>query len=296
MDLKYLKLVKTIVEEGNISKSADRLFLSKSALSHQLREFEERYGMKVFIRSRNNWKLTREGEEIYELAKEVILRIDEGIRKIGSIQQGSQGLIRLSTECYSFYHALPGFIGRMNILYPEIEIQLKVEATHHPLPQLLSDELDICIMTEQPHSEEVVVHELFQDELFAVLSNEHVLADKDFLMPSDFTDQHLVIHSYPLETVSVYQNFLKPAQVEPVKITAIPLTEVSVQLVAANMGVACFPKWALKSLQLPESLTFVPLGEKGLKRQHYLAYQRKDEHKQYIGDFVDNLLEEPLWK
>ena len=113
MDLRYLKLVKAIVEEGNITRSADRLFLTKSALSHQLREFEERIGVKVFMRSRNNWNLTKEGKEIYILACEVIERIDAGMDKIANIQSGSRGTIKLSTACYSFYHGLPAFIRKM---------------------------------------------------------------------------------------------------------------------------------------------------------------------------------------
>jgi len=294
MDFRYLKLVKTIVEEGNITKSADRLFLTKSALSHQLREFEERIGVKVFIRSRNDWKLTREGEEIYAIAEEVIGRIEEGISKITNIQKGSRGSIKLGTECYSFYHGLPAFIKKMNLLYPDIEITLKIESKEPPISRLLSGDLDICIVTDRSENEKIRTYKLFEDELFAVVNREHELASKAYLLPDDFTNLHLIIHSFPMETVSVYQHFLKPHRTDVGKITAIPMTEVTLELLEANMGIACFSKWALKSLRLPETLKFISLGKNGVKRTHYLSVRSEDETKQYIRDFIENITEDTL--
>lgn len=273
MDLKYLKLVKTIVEEGNISKSASKLFLTQSALSHQLREFEERIGIKVFIRSRNDWNLTKEGQEIYDIACEVIGRIDEGMTKIAKIQTGSQGTIKLSTECYSFYHGLPAFIQKMSALYPKIDIILKIESKHSPISRLLSNELDICIVTNPSANDQILTYELFEDELFALVHCENELAQKEYLNPSDFSNQHLLIHSYPIETVSVYQHFLKPHHIDPSRITPIPMTEVTLELIESNMGIACYSRWALKSFKLPESLKFIRLGKNGLKKKALPSHQ-----------------------
>jgi len=289
MEIKYLKLVRTIAEEGNISNSADRLFLTQSALSHQLREIEERLGFKIFIRSRNNWKLTAEGKELYNLSKTVLSEIDDKLLKIKQIREGTGGVIRVSSECYTFYHGLPTFIQKMGILYPEIDIRMLIEGTHHPVSKLLSKELDICLTTTRPTNESLSVLELFEDEVFGIMHEENELADKPVLDAVDFSTQHLIIHSYPLETVSVYEHFLKPNKVDPTKITAIPLTEVALEMVGANMGITCLPKWALKSFNLPESLVFKSLGASGLKRKHYLVYRSEDKSMKYIMDFVDSI-------
>ena len=292
MEIKYLKLIKTIAEEGNISGSANRLFLTQSALSHQLREIEESLGFKVFLRSRNNWKLTEEGEELYILAKKVFSEIEEGMEKIQHIREGSKGLIRISTECYSFYHGLPGFIQKMALLYPGIDIRLIIEATHHPVSKLLTNDLDISIVTSKPHHEELTVVKLFEDEVFAILHREHPLSEKNILEAADFSCLHLIIHSFPLETVSVYQHFLKPNKAEPLKITAIPLTEVALEMIQANMGVMCLPKWALNSFKMPDTLVFRKLGQKGFKRTHYLVFRKEDRRKKYIRDFIQNVADE----
>ncbi len=291
MEIKYLKLIKTIAEEGNISNSAERLFLTQSALSHQLREIEERLGLKVFLRSRNKWNLTEEGKALYELSVRILEEIDKSLSKIQDIQNGSSGKISISTECYSFYHGLPAFIQKMGLLYPDIQIKLAVEATHHPVSKLLSNELDLAIVTTKPVHASLKAIPFFQDEIFAVLHQEHPLQNKAVLEAEDFSDVPLIIHSFPLETVSVYEHFLKAHQIEPLKVTAIPLTEVALEMVAANMGIMCIPKWALASFTLPDSLVFKRLGSQGLQRKHYLVLRQEDQHKQYFHDFIQNLQE-----
>lgn len=292
MEIKYMKLIRTIAEEGNISNSAERLFLTQSALSHQLREIEERLGLKVFIRSRNRWSLTEEGKELYELSVRIIDEVEKSLEKVREIQAGSKGKIRMSTECYSFYHGLPAFIQKMGLLYQDMEIDLVVEATHHPLSKLLSDDLDLAIVTSPPSSDSLLATEFFQDEIFVLMHKENPLSTQTAILPADFEEAHLIIHSFPLETVSVYQHFLKPHGVEPGKVTAIPLTEVALEMITANMGVMCIPQWALTSFKLPDTLVFKKLSREGLKRKHYAVIRKEDQQKKYFRDFIQNLKEE----
>ncbi|UII20604.1 LysR family transcriptional regulator [Fulvivirga ligni] len=291
MEIKHFRLIKTIADEGSIANSAEKLFLTQSALSHQLRELEERVGFKVFLRTRNNWELTEEGQALYKLANKILDSIEKGFKNIEEIRKGSAGLIKVSTECYSFYQGLSSFIQKMGLLYPEITVDLILEATHHPISKLLSQDIDIAIVTRQPNHEKLVNFEIYEDEIYAIMHKEHLLAKKHFLDTQDFQDLHLIIHSFPLETVSVYEQFLKPNQVTPSKISAIPLTEVALEMVSANMGVTCMPLWALKAFKLPQELSFKRIGQHGLKRKHFLVARESDQHKKYINDFIINFLE-----
>ena len=81
MELKHYRLIKTIVEEGSIANSSEKLFLTQSALSHQLREMERHLGFKVFFRTRNKWELTKQGVELYKLANDLFKTIDKGFDK-----------------------------------------------------------------------------------------------------------------------------------------------------------------------------------------------------------------------
>lgn len=292
MELKYFKLIKTIAEEGSIANSSEKLFLTQSALSHQLRELETRLGFKVFYRSRNKWKLTEEGKELYQLGTSILDQLEKGFQNIEQLRKGSSGTINISTECYSFYQGLATFIQKMGLLYPAIKVDLILEATHHPIPKLLSQEIDMAIVTEKPNTSLLSSIAIYEDEIFVLMHKEHPLNKCAFMSAENFEKEHLLIHSYPLETVSVHQQFLKPNSCVPQKISAIPLTEVALELVSANMGIMCLPKWALKSFKTPENIIYKPIGKKGLKRTHYLVTRKSDKDKKYINDFITNFMEE----
>lgn len=291
MEIKYFRLIKTIAEEGSIANSSEKLFLTQSALSHQLKDLEKQLGFKVFYRKRNQWELTEEGTELYTLSKTVLSTIDKGFKNIENLRSGSKGTIRVSTECYSFYQGLPKFIQNMGVLYPNISVDLNLEATHHPISKIKKNELDIAIVSSKPNDSTLISTEIFEDEVFAILHKENKLATKPFIEATSFLNTHLIIHSYPLETVSVYEQFLKPNNVVPTKISAVPLTEVALEMIEANLGIMCMPKWALKSFKLSENLKFRSLSEKSLKRKHYLVIKKEDEDKKYINDFIINFLD-----
>ncbi|MEM7549740.1 MAG: LysR family transcriptional regulator [Bacteroidota bacterium] len=292
MEIKYFRLIKTIADEGSIANSSERLFLTQSALSHQLRELEQQLGFKVFFRKRNKWELTDEGKELYQLGEHILSQLEKGFDRIKGIKEGSSGNIKISTECYSFYQGLPSFIQKMGILYPEIEVDLILEATHQPVSKILSNEIDIALVTQDPKNQSLQSVEIFEDEIVAVSHTESSLSNAEYLESNHFLSANLIIHSFPLETVSVYQHFLKPNNIIPSKITAIPLTEIALELVGSNMGIICMPKWALKSFNVPDNIVFKPIGVNGLKRTHRLVYRKSDKQRKYIKDFVSNFQEE----
>jgi len=292
MEIKYFRLIKTIAEEGSIANSSDKLFLTQSALSHQLKDLEEQLGFKVFHRARNKWVLTEEGKELNKLGCEILNSLEKGFDTIKRIRKGSIGHIKVSTECYSFYQGLPNFIQKMGSLYPEINLELILEATHQPISKLLSNDIDIAIVTSKPENSLLSSIEIFEDEIYAIMHKENTLGDFEFLDVSDFSEAHLIIHSFPLETVSVYEHFLKPNKIIPSKISAIPLTEVALEMIVANLGIMCMPKWALKSFKLPEELIYKKIGKNGLKRKHFLVIRSVDKSKKYIQDFISNFTDE----
>ncbi|WP_299764487.1 LysR family transcriptional regulator [uncultured Dokdonia sp.] len=294
MELKYFRLIKTIAEEGSLANATERLFLTQSALSHQLRDLEERLGFKVFHRSRNKWELTEEGTELYTLANKLFSSIDESFNTINHIKEGSKGTIKLSAECQSFFHSIPSFIQKMGILYPEIEIDVTLGATHQTISQVLSNDIDIAIVTTKPASEELESIKVFEDEIFAVIHKENQFSHFDYLEASHFSDLHVLINSFPLDGVFIYEHFLKAHKINPKKISAIPFTEITLSMVEANMGVMCAPKWQLTPFKLSNELMFKRVSKNGIKRTHYLIVKKEHRNKKYIHDFISSFEEDFL--
>jgi LysR family transcriptional regulator, regulator for metE and metH len=292
MEIRHLRLIKTIADEKGITKSLSKLFLTQSAVSHQLKDIEERLGVKIFYRTNKQWMLTEEGRILYNTASSVLAEVDKANEQINELRVGHAGTIRISTECYTNYHWLPSFMVKMKMLYPKIVVKIVMEATHQPIQKLIDNTLDIGITSDPLDNKNIEYIELFKDEVMAVVPAGHPLAAKKFLTAADFSEQVLIIHSYPLETVTVYEHFLKKHHQEPREVLAIPLTEVALEMVNAGMGIMTMPQWALKPFNTSTALKLIPIGSKGLVRTHFVAIRKEDAAKKHLIDFIENLKEE----
>jgi len=289
MEIRHLRLIKAIVEEGSITKAIDKLHLTQSALSHQLKEAEYQLGTKIFLRQNKKLILTKAGEKLYNTANEILDKLSGTEREIKQMIFGEMGEIRISTECYSGYHWLPSVLKEFQMLYPNIELKIVMEATHYPLQKLLANSLDIAITSDPVKDNKIKYLQLFQDEMVMVVSRTHPWGDKKFVVAEDFVNEHLLIHSFPLETVTVHQFLLAPANISPKKITALPLTEASIEMVKANMGVMSMAKWALQPYLKNNDIKAVKIGKNGLKRKHYVAVMNNKTYPDYFNHFIEFL-------
>jgi LysR family transcriptional regulator for metE and metH len=294
MEMRHLRLVQSIVQAGGITKATERLHLTQSALSHQLKEAEYQLGTKIFHRVNKRLVLTEAGEKVYHLANEVLDKLEKTETQIRQMIHGEAGEIRISTECYTSYHWLPSLMRQFQLLYPKVELKIVMEATHQPIQKLLSGDLDIAITSDPVENNQIRYIKLFRDEMFAVVPPSHAWSKKEHVEAQDFADQNLIIHSLPMETVSVYQFVLAPVDVTPKKVTVLPLTEAAIEMVKAEMGISVMANWALEPYLKSGVLKKVKIGPKGLKRNHFIAVLKSRQFPNYFNQFIEFLKSEML--
>ena len=244
-------------------------------------------GTRIFDRANKKLTLTKAGEKLYETAIDILSRLSTTEREIKQLIFGEIGEIRISTECYSSYHWLPAVLKQFHLLYPNIDLKIVMEATHYPLQKLKDNIIDIAITSDPIKDDKILYIELFQDEMVMVVSESHLWAKKKFVEPQDFIEEHLLIHSLPLETVTVHQFFLAPAHVKPKKITPLPLTEASIEMVKADMGVMAMANWAVQPYLKDNTLKAVKIGKNGLRRKHYIATINNKSYPEYFNHFIE---------
>lgn len=291
MEIRYLRLIKAIVEEGSITRAMDVLHLSQSALSYQLKEAELQVGTLVFYRRNKKLILTPVGKKLYAVANKIIKELDSTESEIKKMMNGENGVIRISTECYTSYHWLPAVLKKFRGEFPNVEIEIVFEATHRPIEKLIEGELDLAITSNPEQIEQVEFVQLFSDEMLAVVCNHHPWAKRDYVEAEDFQDISLIIHSLPLDTVSIFRTQLTPKGINPKKLIVLPLTEASIELVKANMGVIVMANWALQPY-LNDEIKAIKINPEGFFRQQYIARIRDRDYPVYFDYFIKFLREE----
>jgi len=269
LDVRHLRLVVAVASLGSLTAAAGRLHLTQSALSHQLRDIEERLGVPLFLRRSRRMVPTPAGQRVLETAGPLLDELERMEGAVRDLATNRQGLLRVATECYTCYHWLPGVLGEFGRKCPGVDVRIEVDATARPLPMLLAGKLDLALMTSAVRDKRLATTPLFRDELLVVMAAGHRLANQRYVRASQLADEVVFTYSPPEESY-VFQKLLTPAGVNPRRIQQVRLTEAILELVRAGLGVAMLARWAVEPSLDPASLVGRPLTARGFYR-HWSA-------------------------
>ncbi len=289
MELRHLRLVKEVAEKGSLTKAMETLYLSQSALSHQLKEAETQLGAPLFHRVNKKLVLTGAGKIVLESAEKILKELDDAQVSVRKYISGGTGTVRIATECYTCYHWLPSLMADFNKEFPNVEIEIFPETNNEPVKYILEGKLDVAIVSGQVDNPNIQPVQLFTDEMMAVVPTDHPWTKKKYIKPGDFADEHVLIHSYPLESTTLFRQVLIPAGIRPKKVTAMQITEAAVEMIKARMGVKVFATWIIQPYLHSNHLALIPVTKKGLFRSWYAITLKRPEQPQYLDNFINHL-------
>jgi len=289
MELRHLKLIKEVAEKGSLTKAMDSLFLSQSALSHQLKEVENHLGTQLFHRVNKKLILTGAGKIVLESAKKILRELDKTEQAVKKLINGETGSVRVATECYTCYHWLPSLMIEFNKEFPSVDIEIFPGTTDDPASLILEGELDLAVTTETSETNGLIYTELFRDEMMAVVPIDHPWASKKYVVAEDFRDQNIFIHSFPLDSVTLFNQVLIPAGVSPKKVMPIHVIDAVLQMIKARLGIQVMAQWMVKPYLVENGLTLVPVTKKRLYLTWYAAYIDQPESARHLDNFISHL-------
>jgi LysR family transcriptional regulator for metE and metH len=287
LEIRHLKLLTAVAEEESVTAAGKRLHLSQSALSHQLRDAEEKLGTALFLRLGKRMALTAAGTKLVEVARRILKDLKEVESQVLGLNGDTHGVIRLSTECYTCYHWLPPVLSSFHSRFPKVEVCIDMAATHNPAEELLAGNLDVAVMNNPPENKSLHLSLLCEDELLVVMSPQHPLAGRRRIQPQDLAGETLLIYP-PREESTLILKVLEPAGVTPGRIMEIPLTEAIVEMVAAGAGIAFLACWSV-SPHLESKKIVGRTLEHPFRRRWYAVTLRNRPKSAYMTDFLSLL-------
>lgn len=291
LEIRHLRLVAAVADEGNLTRAADRLNLTQSALSHQLLDLEERLGTPLFQRLPRKMLLTAAGERVLEAAQRILVELGRTEEDVKQFAENRVGSIRLTTECYTCYHWLPRLLPDFTRRHPRIDIRIDISRTHRPYEALLDGIIDLAIVNTSPNDARIELLPLFSDEMLVITHPDHRFASQEHVTAQDLSEEHLLLH-FELEDTYTYRNILRPAGLKPSRVSTVPLTEAIIELVKADMGVAVMARWAVAPQLSSGVLAGVALTPRGLERQWSAATLRNAPRRPYLNDFISMLVDD----
>lgn len=292
LEVRHLRLIEAISRQGSVTRAGSVLHLSQSALSHQLKELEERLGFPLFHRVRKRMVPTRAGERLLAGSRSILDQLRSLEQELSSLCDDRGGVLRISTECYTTYHWLPARVCAFAQKFPRVQVRVVIEATGHPIEALVKGHLDLAIVSSTPPRQEVAYQPLFQDDMLVVLRRDHPMASRPHFPVASFADETLIVYNSPFEGFT-FEQVLEPAGVRPKRLLEVQLTEGIVEFVRAGMGIAVLARWAVAPYLESGELVGIQLTDKPLKRQWSAATLRSEAPPPHLSEFVKLLSEPP---
>ncbi len=290
LEVRHLRTLVALRDSGSLVRAAHLLNLTQSALSHQIKLLEDRYGQPLFERKSVPPQFTAVGERLLALADAVLPQVEGAERDIARLVLGQGGQMRIAVECHTCFDWLMPAMDAFRTRWPEVELDIVSGFHADPVGLLHQGRADVAIVSEVDGDEAGVdYHALFGFEIRALLANTHPLVARPHLVAQDFADQTIITYPVPDEMLDLIRQVLEPAGVRPPRRTT-ELTVAMLQLVASGRGVAALPLWAVQSYLDRGYVTARPIavgpGDQGLRGELHAACLPSLSAKPYLQDFV----------
>jgi LysR family transcriptional regulator for metE and metH len=286
IEIRHLETLTAIREGGSLVEASERLHVTQSALSHQLRELEDRLGTQLLNRRTRPVRFTTAGLRMLALADETLPRIRTTERELKRLAAGRTGRLHMAIECHSCFQWLMPALDVFREQWPDVVLDLSAAFSFAPLPALVRGDLDLVITSDPILMEAVRYLPLFRYELVLAVSLKSPLAQLKFIEPEHIADQTLITYPVDRDRLDIFTAFLDPADVEPAGLRTAELTPMIMQLVASGRGVTSIPNWAMTEYLDQGLLHMCRLGAEGVWRTLYAGVRVEDEQAPYIQDFL----------
>jgi LysR family transcriptional regulator, regulator for metE and metH len=291
LELRHLRTLVALRDSGSLVEAAERVFLTQSALSHQLKDLEDKIGTRLFVRKTRPVSFTTAGKRLLRLADEILPQFHAAGRDLERIVGGEVGRLFMAIECHSCFEWLLPAINTFRERWPEVELDISGAFNFAPLPALARGDLDLVITADPVWELDLSYRPLFCYEAQLAVAPAHPLARRDWIVPADLADQTVI--SYPVEQsrLDLFKRFLNPAGVEPAHLRSAELTPMIIQLIASGRGVSCLPNWALHEYLAKHYVIALSLGEEGVWPVLYAAVRAGEEELAFMSAFIDTATE-----
>ncbi len=173
LEIDALRALQAIAACGGVTKAAEKLGLSQSAVSHKIKRLEGALDCNLLARQVRGPLFTDAGKRLHDYAVRITSLHDEALADLG--KKSLEGTIRLGMTEDSTISDIAGILGRFTRLYPSVSVRTRTSQSMNIQEWLLAGELDLAMMQV---FQEDVCHEdqlLFRDSLHWVKSRDFVL-------------------------------------------------------------------------------------------------------------------------
>ena len=260
INLDQLRIFQAVAQSRSFTRAAGLVHLTQPGISKHIRQMEQYYGVPLFDRTGKKVTLTAPGEILLEATQEIMSVIEAAELRIDDLKGLRGGKLRLGASFPVGVYLLPGVLATFRKRYPAVDVKLDISLSEVIEARVLANELDLGLVTYEPHDSRLLAKTFMTDKLVVILPPNHKWTAKKRLQPEDLSAETFVVAARGAGTRAVVEERLQAMGIVLKNVLEFGNLEGVKHAVEAGLGISVQARSVVRREISAGSLRALPLA------------------------------------
>jgi len=269
MQIESLKVFCDLAETESFTKAAQINSVTQSAVSQQISSLERTFKSLLIERSKKRFRLTREGQVLYDYSKQIIQTYDSLHSKLQELKDIISGTIRVATIYSIGLHDLPPYIKKFMKNYPTVNVHVEYRRANQVYEDVFSNVVDLGLVAYPIKDSKLEIIPLRKEPLVLICHPQHPFAKQKSIKLKQLVDQKVIGFEPDIPTRKALDKILREYGVDVKHVMEFDNVETVKRAVEIDAGISIVPlgtvmqevsKQTLTSVEIEDGEFFRPLA------------------------------------
>ncbi|HEU6449109.1 MAG TPA: LysR family transcriptional regulator [Verrucomicrobiae bacterium] len=261
MQIESLKVFCDLAETESFTKAAQINGVTQSAVSQQISALERTFKSLLIERSKKKFRLTREGQTLYDYSKQIIQTYESLHSKLQELKDIISGTIRVATIYSIGLHDLPPYIKRFMKSYPTVNVHVEYRRANQVYEDVLSNVVDIGLVAYPMKDAKLEIIPLRKEPLVLICHPQHAFAKLKSVELKSLAGQKVIGFEPDIPTRKALDKILKEYDVEVKHVMEFDNVETVKRAVEIDAGISIVPMGTVQQEVSKQTLAAVPIED-----------------------------------
>ena len=292
MQIENFKIFADLVETKSFSKAAKLNGITQSAVSQQARSMERNFKTLMIDRSQKQFNLTREGQRIYDAAKEILHVYEKLSSELQEMKKVISGTIRISTIYSIGLHELPPYIKKFLHDFPSVNVRIEYRRSNLVYEDILHNSVDFGLVAFPQKLRQLETIPFRNDRLVLIMHPGHPLAKAAEVDMKTLAGHRFIGFDPDIPTRKAVDQIFRDYKLEITPVMEFDNIETVKRAVEIDHGIAIVPGATVQQEIRQGTLVAIPFKGKEFSRPLAILHRKGRVLTPAMRKFIENLSEE----
>ena len=274
MQIESLKVFCDLADTESFTKAAQINSVTQSAVSQQISALERTFKSLLIERSKKKFRLTREGQTLYEYSKQIIQTYESLHSKLQELKDIISGTIRVATIYSIGLHDLPPYVKKFMKTYPTVNVHVEYRRANQVYEDVLGNVVDLGLVAYPTKDAKLEIVPLRKEPLVLIVHPQHPFAKQKTVKLKTLAGQKVIGFEPDIPTRKALDKILKEYGVEVKHVMEFDNVETVKRAVEIDAGISIVPQGTVLQEIAKQTLVALPIDDGDFYRPLAAIYKK----------------------